>query len=103
MDDYQKPKPPAWLVIGVVVICLGMIAGTAVIAQEPVQTPKDNSQQLTLPPQVTQRYTPQFVKYVEKNVIRIDHMILDGDGNLTQWCAIAIEEKETGELIHCLN
>jgi len=76
----------------------------AAIAQETEQPPKDeNSQQLTLPPQVAQRYTPQFIKYTQKNVIRVDHFILDEEGNLTKWCAIAIEEKETGELLHCLN
>ena len=97
MNEYKKR-----LIVGV--FCLGMVGGVGLLAaQEAPQAPKDNSQQLTLPPEVAQRYTPQFVKYVEKNVIRVDHMILDGDGNLTRWCAIAIEEKETGELIHCLN
>jgi hypothetical protein len=72
--------------------------------QQVQEAPKDeNSQQLTLPQQVAPRYTPQFVKYANENVIRIDHFILDAEGNLTKWCAIYVENKETGELIHCIN
>ena len=103
MNDYQKPRPPAWLIV-VLVICLVMIAGVVVITQEPVQPPKDEgSQQTALPPQVAQRYTPQFIKYADENVIRVDHFILDEEGNLIRWCAIFVENKESGEEIHCLN
>ena len=78
---------------------------TLVIAQdEQLPLPKDeSSQQLELPPQIAQRYTPQFVTYANENVIRLDHFILDEEGNLTRWCAIFIENKESGEEVHCLN
>ena len=71
--------------------------------QQVQEVPKDeSSQQLELPQNVAPRYTPQFVKYANANVIRIDHFILDAEGNLTKWCAIYIENKETGEEVHCL-
>lgn len=90
------------------VIVLFILASVTVLlalpAQEEQQPPKDEgSQQLVIPPQIAQRYTPQFVKYATENIIRVDHMILDEEGNLTKWCAIAVENKETGELLHCIN
>lgn len=83
----------ALFVLGI--FSIPMFAQEATQTVAPTPTPEQQ--------QVPQRYTPQFVKYVETRIIRVDHFILDDEGNLTKWCAIAIEDKETGELTHCIN
>lgn len=55
------------------------------------------------PQQVAIRYSPNFIKYVTTNIIKVDEFLLDEEGNVTRWCAVAVYEKESAELIHCLN
>lgn len=61
-----------------------------------------NAATITPPPQALPRYSPNFIKYADENIIKIDEFLLDEEGNVKRWCAIAVYNREKAELVHCL-